>query len=186
MYRAGAPEKLVRLLKGSPSTEAAHRALLALRILSDREADRLAVMNCGGIPVLVQMLSSEPHTEAKELAAAVLGNMAAGNQIIKDKIVEVGRPLSLLLSQADSKLCMNSEGPLDHSLIITPHIIQLGLGGYIYSRRLMFLGAPTALDFKDLAHISCRVPHLKPSEARVGQACPAGGCNRAAGAIAEG
>lgn len=96
MYRAGAPEKLISLLKGSPSTEAAHRALLALRILSDREADRLAIMKCGGIPVLVQMLSSGPHTEAKEFAAAVLGNMAAGTQTIKEKIMEVGLPLALL------------------------------------------------------------------------------------------
>ena len=89
MHRAGAPEKLVGLLKGPRSAETAHRALLALRIMSDKEADRLAIMRAGGVDVLVHLLCSGPLSESAEFATAVLGNLAAGSQIIKDKIREV-------------------------------------------------------------------------------------------------
>ncbi len=89
MHRAGAPEKLVGLLMGPRSAETAHRALLALRIMSDKEADRLAIMRAGGVDALVHLLRSGPLSESAEFATAVLGNLAAGSQIIKDKIREV-------------------------------------------------------------------------------------------------
>lgn len=89
MHRAGAAEKLVYLLKGPPNCETSHRALLALRIMSDKETDRLAIMRAGGIQILVQMLGSGPQSEATEFATAVLGNLAAGGQVIKDRIREV-------------------------------------------------------------------------------------------------
>ena len=82
-------DKLVPLLKGSPSGEVMHRALLALRIMSDKEADRLAIMRADGITTLVQVLKAGLHTETAEFAAAVLGNLAAGSQNIKDAIRQV-------------------------------------------------------------------------------------------------
>ena len=87
--RAGAADKLVPLLKGSPSGEVMHRALLALRIMSDKEADRLAIMRADGIATLVQVLRAGLYTETAEFAAAVLGNLAAGSQNIKDAIRQV-------------------------------------------------------------------------------------------------
>jgi len=89
MHRAGAPEKLVSLLKGPRNAETAHRALLTLRIMSDKETDRLAIMEAGGIEALVHMLHTGPLTESAEFATAVLGNLAAGSQNIKNKIREV-------------------------------------------------------------------------------------------------
>lgn len=89
IQRAGAADKLVPLLKGSPSGEVMHRALLALRIMSDKEADRLAIMRADGITTLVQVLKAGLHTETAEFAAAVLGNLAAGSQNIKDAIRQV-------------------------------------------------------------------------------------------------
>ena len=89
LLRAGAADKLVPLLKGSSSAEVVHRALLALRIMSDKEADRLAIMRADGIATLVQVLKAGLYTETAEFAAAVLGNLAAGSQNIKDAIREV-------------------------------------------------------------------------------------------------
>ena len=89
IQRAGAADKLVPLLKGSPSGEVMHRALLALRIMSDKEADRLAIMRADGIATLVQVLKAGLYTERAEFAAAVLGNLAAGSQNIKDAIRQV-------------------------------------------------------------------------------------------------
>ena len=40
-------QKLCRLLQAGPKAEATHRALLALRILTDREGDRVAIMRAG-------------------------------------------------------------------------------------------------------------------------------------------
>ncbi len=97
MHRAGASEKLVGLLKGPRSAETAHRALLALRIMSDKEADRLAIMRAGGVDALVHLLQSGPLSESAEFATAVLGNLAAGSQIIKDKIREVGHQCLLMM-----------------------------------------------------------------------------------------
>ena len=96
MHRAGAPEKLVGLLKGPPNTETAHRALLALRIVSDKETDRLAIIRAGGVDVLVHLLRSGPLSESAEFATAVLGNLAAGSQIVKDRIREV-KPWCMLV-----------------------------------------------------------------------------------------
>ena len=89
IQRAGAADKLVPLLKGSPSGEVMHRALLALRIMSDKEADRLAIMRADGIATLVQVLKAGLYTETAEFAAAVLGNLAAGSRNIKDAIRQV-------------------------------------------------------------------------------------------------
>ena len=89
IQRAGAADKLVPLLKESTSGEVMHRALLALRIMSDKEADRLAIMRAGGIATLVQVLKAGLYTETAEFAAAVLGNLAAGSQNIKDAIRQV-------------------------------------------------------------------------------------------------
>ena len=99
MHRAGAPEKLVGLLKGPPHAETAHRALLALRIMSDKETDRLAIMRAGGVDVLVHLLHSGPLSESAEFATAVLGNLAAGSQIIKDRIRKVKLRCMLVLAR---------------------------------------------------------------------------------------
>ena len=42
--RCGGIQRLVKLLKAGPDAECTHRALLALRILTDREADRLTIL----------------------------------------------------------------------------------------------------------------------------------------------
>lgn len=89
MRRADAVIKLVMLLAANPKSEAAHRALLALRILTDTEGDRTAVVKAGGLPHLVSLLRQGPYSEYAEYAAALLGNMAAGGQAIKDAIREV-------------------------------------------------------------------------------------------------
>lgn len=77
------------LLEAGPAAEATHRALLGLRILSDREEDRIALLLAGGIPLLVGFLAAGPATEITEYAAAALGNLAAGSQHIKDAIRKV-------------------------------------------------------------------------------------------------
>lgn len=89
MRRADAAGKLVALLASGPGSEAAHRALLALRILTDREGDRMAILKAGGVPHLVALLRGGPYSEYTEYAAAVLGNLAAGGQPLKDAIREV-------------------------------------------------------------------------------------------------
>ena len=50
--RNGGMQKLCRLLGSGPESEATHRALLALRILTDRESDRMAIMRAGKDPGL--------------------------------------------------------------------------------------------------------------------------------------
>lgn len=89
MRRGAAADKLVTLLAAGPESEAAHRALLALRIMTDTEGDRAAVVRAGGLPHLVGLLRKGPYSEHSEYAAALLGNMAAGGQAIKDAIREV-------------------------------------------------------------------------------------------------
>ena len=56
--RFGGIQKLVSLLASGAETECTHRALLALRILTDKEADRLAILRAGGVSLLVGLLSS--------------------------------------------------------------------------------------------------------------------------------
>ncbi|BDA42755.1 probable vacuolar protein 8 at N-terminal half [Coccomyxa sp. Obi] len=90
MRQGNAAGKLVTLLAAGPDSEAAHRALLALRILTDREGDRSAILRSGGIPHLVALLRQGPDSEYTEYAAAVLGNLAAGGQPLKDAIREAG------------------------------------------------------------------------------------------------
>ena len=56
--RFGGIQKLVSLLASGAETECTHRALLALRILTDKEGDRLAILRAGGVSLLVGLLSS--------------------------------------------------------------------------------------------------------------------------------
>ena len=85
----GGIQSLVSLLTAGPEAECTHRALLALRILTDKEADRLAILKAGGIDHLVALLSAGPDSEVTEYAAAALGNLAAGSQQVKDAIRQV-------------------------------------------------------------------------------------------------
>ena len=54
--RFGGLQKLVRLLHGGKNSESAHRALLGLRILTEKEADRHVIMKAGGIGLLAGLL----------------------------------------------------------------------------------------------------------------------------------
>lgn len=85
----GGIQSLVNLLAAGPEAECTHRALLALRILTDKETDRLAILKAGGIAHLVSLLAAGPDSEVTEYAAAALGNLAAGSQQIKDAIRQV-------------------------------------------------------------------------------------------------
>ncbi|CAD7695984.1 unnamed protein product [Ostreobium quekettii] len=91
--------KFVHLLDYGAEAECTHRALLALRILTDKEVDRLTIMKTGGVRPLVRLLDSGPESEITEYAAAALGNLAAGSQPIKDALREAGAipPLVKLL-----------------------------------------------------------------------------------------
>ncbi|KAL3152213.1 hypothetical protein ABBQ32_001299 [Trebouxia sp. C0010 RCD-2024] len=95
----GGIQSLVNLLAAGPEAECTHRALLALRILTDKETDRLAILKAGGIAHLVSLLAAGPDSEVTEYAAAALGNLAAGSQQIKDAIRQNGgiQPLVRLL-----------------------------------------------------------------------------------------
>ena len=53
-----------------------------------REGDRVAILKAGGVPHLVALLRQGPYSEHTEYAAAVLGNLAAGGQALKDAIRE--------------------------------------------------------------------------------------------------
>lgn len=55
----------MKLLFGGPNSESTHRALLALRILTDKEIDRMAILRAGGIRPLVELLSSGPDSEVR-------------------------------------------------------------------------------------------------------------------------
>ena len=68
----GGVEKLVKLLHYGPNSESTHRALLALRILTDKEIDRLAILRAGGIRPLVHLLSSGPESEVQKKPSASL------------------------------------------------------------------------------------------------------------------
>ena len=46
-------QKLVRLLAAGPEADCTHRALLALRIVTDREADRMAILKVHAIPAVL-------------------------------------------------------------------------------------------------------------------------------------
>lgn len=59
----GGVEKLVKLLNYGPQSECTHRALLALRILTDKEIDRMAILQARGIPPLIRLLNSGPDSE---------------------------------------------------------------------------------------------------------------------------
>lgn len=91
----GGIQSLVNLLAAGPDAECTHRALLALRILTDKETDRLAILKAGGIAHLVALLAAGPDSEVTEYAAAALGNLAAGSQQIKDAIRQVQFRLEL-------------------------------------------------------------------------------------------
>lgn len=48
----------------------------------------MAILKAGGVPHLVALLRQGPYSEHTEYAAAVLGNLAAGGQALKDAIRE--------------------------------------------------------------------------------------------------
>lgn len=56
---------MVLLLANGPECESTHRALLALRILTDREEDRVAIMEAGGFSALVNLLRSGADSEVR-------------------------------------------------------------------------------------------------------------------------
>ena len=53
----------MKLLHYGPRSESTHRALLALRILTDKEVDRLAILRADGVRPLVNLLSSGAESE---------------------------------------------------------------------------------------------------------------------------
>lgn len=55
--------KFVQLLDYGAEAECTHRALLALRILTDKEVDRLTILKSGGVRPLVRLLDSGPESE---------------------------------------------------------------------------------------------------------------------------
>ena len=57
-----------------------------------READRVAIQQAGGFPVLVALLGFGPTSELTEYSVAVLGNLAAGGHALKDAIRDVRPP----------------------------------------------------------------------------------------------
>ncbi|KAK9826749.1 hypothetical protein WJX81_004887 [Elliptochloris bilobata] len=101
LRRAGGVERLVALLGGMQGAAAAQRALLAVRLLTDREGDRTAIVAAGGLPPLVALLGGPAGSEGAEHAAAALGNLAAGGQAVKDALRQVGAvpPLVRLLRE---------------------------------------------------------------------------------------
>ena len=85
----GGVPALVTAIAQGPGSESTHRALLALRVLSDRDADREAILLAGGVPCLAALLNVGPDSEVTQCALAALGNLAAGGQLLKDAIREV-------------------------------------------------------------------------------------------------
>lgn len=53
----------MRLLAAGPDKECTHRALLALRILTIKEVDRMSIYRAGGIDLLVRLLDSGAMSE---------------------------------------------------------------------------------------------------------------------------
>jgi len=98
--------KLVGLLSAGPEADCTHRALLALRIVIDRESDRIAILKAGGVPKLVSLLTAGPDSEITEYAAAALGNLAAGGHALKDAIRGAGgiEPLVSLLREGPNEI----------------------------------------------------------------------------------
>eukprot|EP00210_Caulerpa_lentillifera_P004799 g4581.t1 len=144
-------EKLVQLLFGGPDSESTHRALLAVRILTDKEVDRMAILRAGGIEPLVELLSSGPESEITEYAAAALGNLAAGSQRLKDAIRQAGgiEPLVKLLRQDPDEISaelaavvlrnLSLQNPQNRSEIQTA-------GGVQPLLRLLSMGQETLLE----------------------------------------
>lgn len=97
----GGIQVIIQLLQTSLGGTVFHRALLVLRILTDKEIDRYMIWKASGLSILVDLLRNIDgvDTEIIEFAAAALGNMAAGSNEIKDALREAGamRPLIRLL-----------------------------------------------------------------------------------------
>lgn len=55
-----------------------HRVLLALRIISDKEIDRLAILHAGGASRLVSLLEAGPDSEVR-LGAMILAVRASSS-----------------------------------------------------------------------------------------------------------
>lgn len=132
----GGIQSLVNLLAAGPDAECTHRALLALRILTDKETDRVAILKAGGIAHLVSLLSAGPDSEVTEYAAAALGNLAAGSQQIKDAIRQVTEYVHLhqcyrLLSMAHASSRIGLWSPLQLFTACTHKLESSGwISGY--------------------------------------------------------
>lgn len=97
----GGIQVVIQLLQSDRGATIFHRALLVLRILTDKEIDRYMIWKAAGLSILIQLLRNIDgvDTEIIEFAAAALGNMAAGSHEIKDALREAGAmpPLIRLL-----------------------------------------------------------------------------------------
>lgn len=51
------------ILETGPGSSATHRAMLVLRVLSDREADRIGMLNGNCLPPLVRFIAVHSHSE---------------------------------------------------------------------------------------------------------------------------
>lgn len=65
LREAGGIGKIVKLLFNGAQCETTHRALLAIRILTDKEDDRIEIMRFGGVTGLMSLLSAESHPEVR-------------------------------------------------------------------------------------------------------------------------
>eukprot|EP01025_Chloroclados_australasicus_P063155 TRINITY_DN83347_c0_g1_i1.p1 TRINITY_DN83347_c0_g1~~TRINITY_DN83347_c0_g1_i1.p1 ORF type:complete len:207 (-),score=6.27 TRINITY_DN83347_c0_g1_i1:24-644(-) len=100
-------ECITEQLQSQQSDEVIIRALLIVRIISDKESERLQFQACGGVSHLVQLLNYRHIAEIVENAAAALGNLAAGCQSIKSAIREAGGipPLVAIIKESPQEVC---------------------------------------------------------------------------------
>lgn len=111
-HRQGAVRQVVRLL-GALQLDVQHRALLLVRLMTERDCDRHAVFRYGGIRKLVALLSSKTSS-IRENAAGAIGNLAAGSAEVKDELRRAGAVPKLvsLLAGENEVLAEFSSGAL--------------------------------------------------------------------------
>eukprot|EP00873_Tetraselmis_striata_P001879 jgi/Tetstr1/422143/TSEL_012998.t1 len=107
LRRAGGVPALVAMLDAPLHLH--YRAVLAVRIFTEREIDRQAVLLCGGLPKLVALMGEHSKAETRQVAqsmmevlenaTAAVGNLAAGSQALKNGLRSAGAiaPLVRLL-----------------------------------------------------------------------------------------
>mmetsp|Transcript_8800 Transcript_8800/g.21259 ORF Transcript_8800/g.21259 Transcript_8800/m.21259 type:complete len:543 (+) Transcript_8800:490-2118(+) len=98
LRKSGGIDSIVKLLHAQ-EPHISYRALLVIRVFTEREVDRQTVRLCGALEKLVEMLRST-KTEIVENAAGAIGNLAAGSQILKEELRLSGaiKPLVELLA----------------------------------------------------------------------------------------